>query len=83
MMEIKILGSGCPKCGEAEERTRTALAELGVEAVVEKITDSKQIMSYGVMMTPGIVINERLRSSGRIPLIEDLKAWIIEESRKG
>lgn len=83
MMEIKILGTGGPKCGEAEEHAKAAVAELGVEAVIEMITDSKLIMSYGVMMTPGIVINERLRSSGRIPLVEDIKAWIIEEARKG
>lgn len=77
-MDIKILGPGCPKCGEVEKRVMNALAELNVAAAVEKITDIRTMMSYGILATPGLVINGKVRSSGRIPRFEDIKAWIQE-----
>jgi small redox-active disulfide protein 2 len=75
-MEIKVLGPGCPNCAEVEKRVKNALAELGIAADVEKITDIRKMMSYGILATPGLVIDGRVKSSGRIPRIEDIKLWI-------
>ncbi len=77
-MEIKILGPGCPRCGEVEKRVKNALAELDIAADVEKIADIKTMMSYGILSTPGLVINGKVKSTGRIPRIEEIKAWIRE-----
>ena len=77
-MEIKILGPGCPRCHEVEKRTINALAELNVAADVEKVTDIKKIMAYGILSTPGLVINGKVKSSGRIPRPEEIKAWVQE-----
>ncbi|MEN6312361.1 MAG: thioredoxin family protein [Acidobacteriota bacterium] len=77
-MEIKVLGPGCPKCGMVEKRVKNALADLNVAADVEKITDIKMMMSYGILATPGLVINGEVKSAGRIPRIEEIKAWIQE-----
>jgi small redox-active disulfide protein 2 len=77
-MEIRILGPGCPRCGEVEKRVINALAELNVAADVEKITDIKKMMFYGILATPGLVINGKVVSTGRIPSFEDIKAWIEE-----
>jgi small redox-active disulfide protein 2 len=78
-MEIKILGPGCPRCQEVEKRTINALAELKVAADVEKITDIKKIIEYKVMGTPGLVINGKVVCSGRIPRLDEIKAWIQQE----
>jgi len=75
-MEIKVLGPGCPNCAEVEKRVKNALAELGIAADVEKITDIRKMMSYGILATPGLVIDGQVKSSGRIPRIEDIKLWI-------
>ena len=77
-MEIKILGPGCPKCGLVEKRVKDALVELHVAADVEKITDIRTMMSFGILATPGLVINGKVKSTGRIPRIEEIKAWIQE-----
>jgi small redox-active disulfide protein 2 len=77
-MDIKILGPGCPRCGELERRTKNALAELNVAADVEKVSDIKKIMEYGILSTPGLVIDGKVKSSGRIPRPEEIKAWILE-----
>lgn len=77
-MEIKVLGPGCPKCGMVEKRVKSALADLDVAADVEKITDIKKMISFGILATPGLVINGKVKSAGRIPRIEEIKAWIQE-----
>lgn len=77
-MDIKILGMGCPKCKEVEKRVINALAELGVAANVEKVTDIKKIMDYKVLGTPGLVIEGKVVSTGKIPRPEEIKAWIQE-----
>ncbi|MFN4217317.1 MAG: thioredoxin family protein [Brevinematales bacterium] len=66
MIRIAILGSGCPNCIRLEENTRRALAMLGREATVEKVTNLDEIMSYGVMRTPALVINGEVKSSGKV-----------------
>ncbi|RDY23195.1 thioredoxin family protein [Romboutsia maritimum] len=72
-MEIKILGSGCSSCNDLLKRTEQAVKELGVEASFEKITDMMQIMSFGVMKTPALVVNGKVKASGRVPSVEDIK----------
>ena len=66
-MIIKILGSGCANCVNLERVTREALAALGVEATVEKVTNFPTIVGYGVMSTPGLVVDEKVVLSGRVP----------------
>jgi small redox-active disulfide protein 2 len=66
-MIIKILGSGCANCHRLEANTRDALATLGMDAAIEKVTDVGDIASYGVMRTPGLVIDEQVLVSGRVP----------------
>ena len=66
-MIVKILGSGCANCHKLEENTRTALADLGLTAEVEHVTDVGQIAGYGVMRTPGLVVDEEVIVSGRVP----------------
>ena len=78
-MEIKILGTGCPRCDEVEKRTRDALAELNVAADVVKVKNINEIAKYGVFGTPGLVINGKVKTSGRIPSLEEIKAWVQEE----
>jgi len=80
-MEIKILGTGCPRCHEVEKRTLNALAELGIAADVQKVKNIKKIAEYGVFGTPGLVINGKVKSSGRIPSLEEIKTWIQEENK--
>ncbi|HUV90402.1 MAG TPA: thioredoxin family protein [Anaerolineae bacterium] len=75
-MEIKILGMGCPKCQRLEELAREAANELGVEATFTKVKDMDAIVAYDVMSTPALVINEQVKSSGRIPRKEEIAQWI-------
>ncbi len=75
-MDIKILGMGCPKCREVEKRVVNALAELGIAASVEKVVDITKIMEYKVLGTPGLVIDGKVVSTGKIPRPEEIKAWI-------
>jgi len=75
-MIIKILGTGCPKCKKLEENARLAIAELGISATVEKVTELDKIMDYGVMMTPALVIDEKVVSSGKLLSASDIKALI-------
>lgn len=81
-MEIRILGTGCPRCQEVEKRTFDALAEMNVAADVQKVTDIKKIMEYKILGTPGLVINGKVKSAGRIPSKEEIKKWIEEEISK-
>ena len=71
-MVIKVLGSGCSKCKKLEENARKAVAGSNSTASVEKVTDLKAIMSYGVMMTPALVIDEKVVSAGKILTVQDI-----------
>lgn len=72
-MNIKILGTGCPNCQKLEANTKQALEEMKIEATVEKVTEIEKIMSYGIMGTPALVIDEKVAVSGRIPDVEEIK----------
>lgn len=75
-MDIKVLGPGCPKCNQTEKIVKEALAEAGVEASVEKVTDVLKIAEYGVFGTPAVVINGDVKSVGKIPRKEDVTSWL-------
>ncbi|KPK77494.1 MAG: hypothetical protein AMJ89_02305 [candidate division Zixibacteria bacterium SM23_73] len=81
-MKIEVLGMGCSRCEKLEQDINSALAELGIEAEVAKVTDLNKISSYGVLMTPGLVINGKVYSSGKVPEMTKLKSWIEEQSKK-
>jgi small redox-active disulfide protein 2 len=72
-MNIKILGSGCANCQNLEKATRAAVAELGLEATFEKVTDYGDIAAYGIMRTPGLVVDETVLLSGRVPTTRAVK----------
>jgi small redox-active disulfide protein 2 len=74
MKDIKILGTGCPKCNKLMQNTEAAARELGIECQIEKVTDIKKITSFGVMMTPALVIDGEVQVMGRVPEIAELKA---------
>ena len=76
MLNIKVLGPGCANCRKLEEIAREAAAALGVDAEISKVTDMQQIIAYDVLKTPGLVINEKLVSSGRIPTPQSVVEWI-------
>lgn len=77
-MIVKILGGGCAKCNKLQMNTEAALNEMGLEYELKKITDFNEYPKYGVMMTPGLVIDEQLIVSGRVPDIEELKTLLSE-----
>jgi small redox-active disulfide protein 2 len=81
-MKIRILGPGCPRCREVEKRTINVLAEMNVAPDVQKVTDIKEIMGYNILATPGLVINDKVKCSGRIPSKEEIKKWIEEENNQ-
>jgi small redox-active disulfide protein 2 len=72
-MKIKILGTGCSRCKTLEQLTRKAVAEMGISADIEKEEDIVKIMSYGVMRTPALVIDEKIALSGRVPSLTEIK----------
>ena len=76
MLSIKILGPGCANCRKLEQIAHEAVAALGIEAEISKVTDMQQIIAYDVLKTPGLVINEKLVSSGRIPTPQSVVEWI-------
>ncbi len=75
-MEIKVLGPGCPKCQIAEKNVRDAVSEAGVDATVIKVTDTMEIAKHGVFGTPAVVIDNEVKSVGKIPGKEEIKTWI-------
>jgi small redox-active disulfide protein 2 len=75
-MEIKILGTGCPKCRTLEKITREAVDEMGIAAEITKEEDIVRIMNYGIMNTPGLVINGKVIMSGRVPSPKEVKELI-------
>lgn len=77
-MEIKVLGTGCAKCRAVENEVREVLGELGIDAEVEEVKDMAKILQYKVMMTPGLVIDGKVVSSGHVPSRADVRKLIQE-----
>jgi len=75
-MDIKVLGPGCPKCQQAEKIVKEAVADAGVDAQVEKVTDTMEIAGYGVFGTPAVVVDGEVKSVGKIPKKQDVISWI-------
>ena len=78
MTVIKILGTGCKKCQTLEKKVRDLVAAKRIDAEVEKVTDINKMMDYGIMMTPGLVINEVVKSTGIIPKDSQMLEWLSE-----
>jgi small redox-active disulfide protein 2 len=76
-MKIKILGTGCAKCHQLEQTARQAVKELAIDATIEEVKDMKKIMEYPILTTPGLVVNEQLVCSGRIPSKSEVTQFII------
>lgn len=75
-MKIQVLGTGCLKCKKLAEAVELAIKELGLDYGIEKITNINQIMAFGVMVTPALVVNGRVVSSGKIPTTEAIKEFL-------
>lgn len=78
MLTIKILGSGCANCKRLEQIAHKVVEEMNIEADVVKVTEYPEIMTYGITSTPGLVINEKVVSYGRIPSPVEVTAWVSE-----
>lgn len=76
MITIKVLGSGCANCKRLEANVRKVVENTGIEAQIEKVTDYAEIMKYPILSTPGLVINEKVVSTGRIPGEDEIAGWL-------
>lgn len=76
-MQILVIGPGCSRCKTLAQLTEQAVKELGVSAEINKVTDLKQIMALGVMMTPALAVNGNLKVAGRVPSVEELKKMLV------
>jgi len=76
MLTIKVLGSGCANCKKLEATAHQAVDKLGIQAEIIKVTEYPAIMAYNVMSTPGLVINEKVVSTGRIPTTAEVTTWL-------
>jgi len=76
MKKIQVLGTGCPKCKKLAQNAETAAKELGLEFELQKVTDITEIMSFGVMMTPALVIDGQVKTVGKVPSVEQIKQII-------
>ena len=78
MLTIKVLGSGCANCKKLEAVARQVVGQLAIEAEVIKVTEYSDIMAYNIMSTPGLVINEKVVSTGRIPTPAEVTTWLVD-----
>jgi small redox-active disulfide protein 2 len=76
MVKIEILGTGCPKCKKLAENAEIAAKALGIEYEIEKVTDINEIMKFGVMITPALVIDGKVKIAGKVPSVEQLKEML-------
>jgi small redox-active disulfide protein 2 len=80
MLNIVILGTGCPNCLRLENLCREVVAEKNWEANIEKVTDMNKFVDYGVMLTPGLIVNGKVLSQGKIPVKNTLQSWLEKEA---
>jgi small redox-active disulfide protein 2 len=78
-VKIEVFGPGCPKCQQLEKSVRDVVAELGVQAEIEKVKDVVKMAEAGVMIPPAVAVNGKVKCSGRLPRADELKRWIGEE----
>jgi len=76
MTKLQILGTGCPKCIKLMQQAESAARELGIEYEIEKVTDIEKIMSFGVMMTPALVVDGKVKVVGKVPSVEEIKEML-------
>jgi len=76
MLNIKILGTGCANCKRLEAVARKVVSDLGLDAEVEKVTEMSEIMKWPILSTPGLVVNDKVVSSGRIPSESEIAGWL-------
>jgi len=81
MLNIKVIGKGCPNCEKLEQLCHEVIEEENLEAQVEKVTDVNDFADYGVMMTPGLVVNDKLLSQGKIPVKNTLAKWLNDQEK--
>jgi small redox-active disulfide protein 2 len=81
MLDIKVLGPGCSNCHKVHDLAVAALEEMGLEATIEYVTNRSEYPKYGLMFTPGLVVNGKLVCAGRIPSQAEVKDWLTEASR--
>ncbi len=79
-MEIKVLGPGCPKCETLVNRVKKVVADLGIKADMTKVSKLADIMEYDILMTPALVVNGKVKMSGRLPGEDEVRGWISEEA---
>jgi small redox-active disulfide protein 2 len=78
MISVKVLGTGCKKCQTLEAKVRDLVSANNIDASVEKVTDIQEMVRYGIMMTPGLIINEKVKSFGIIPKDDQILKWLKE-----
>ncbi len=76
MKKIQILGTGCPKCTKLAQHAEEAAKSMGIEYTIEKVTEITEILKFGVMMTPGLVIDGKVRVVGKVPSVDEIKAML-------
>lgn len=81
MLHIKIVGGGCPNCQKLEALAREAAAENNIEAEFEKVTDLNKYADLGIMMTPGLIVNDKVLSQGKIPTKSTLAHWLTDSAK--
>jgi len=78
MLTIKVLGSGCANCKKLEALAHQVVENQSLQAEITKVTDYAEMMQYNIMSTPGLVVNEKLVSSGRIPSLAEITTWLVD-----
>ena len=82
MLTIKVLGSGCANCKRVEQIARKVVSDMALEAEIIKVTEYPEIMKYNILSTPGLVVNEKVVSSGRIPTSAEITTWLADALEK-